>query len=126
MNYIAHCKFSILSFVYTEESELMPLMTFGSSHPEAFCKKVFLEISQNSQGNTCARTLFLIKLLLKLLKNINKFIKKRLWQKCFPDNFAKLLRGLIDDTIMRNIFCNIFQNDNKLLCYLNMLEFDTR
>ena len=25
-------------------------------------KKVFLEISQNSQGNTCARVLFLIKL----------------------------------------------------------------
>ena len=26
------------------------------------CKKVFLEISQNSQENTCARVLFLIKL----------------------------------------------------------------
>ena len=26
------------------------------------CKKVFLEISQNSQENTCARTSFLIKL----------------------------------------------------------------
>ena len=26
-----------------------------SSCPEVFCKKVFLETSQNSQGNTCAR-----------------------------------------------------------------------
>ena len=28
----------------------------------ALCKKVFLEISQNSQENTCARDSFLIKL----------------------------------------------------------------
>ena len=27
-----------------------------------FCKKVFLEVSQNSQENTCARVSFLIKL----------------------------------------------------------------
>ena len=33
-----------------------------SSHPEVFYKKVFLEISQNSQKNTCARVFFLIKL----------------------------------------------------------------
>ena len=30
--------------------------------PELFCKKVFLEITQNSQQNTCARVSFLIKL----------------------------------------------------------------
>ena len=35
-----------------------------------FCKKVFLEILQNSQENTCAR----------------------LWHRCFPMNFAKFLR----------------------------------
>ena len=33
-----------------------------SSHPEVFCKKVFLEISQNSQENKCARGSFLIML----------------------------------------------------------------
>ena len=32
-----------------------------SSRPEVFCKKVFLQISQNSQENTCARVHFLIK-----------------------------------------------------------------
>ena len=41
-------------------------------------KKVFLEISQNSQENTCARV----------------FIKKRLCQRCFPLNFVKFLRIL--------------------------------
>ena len=47
----------------------------------ASVKKVFLKMSQNSQENTCARISFLITLL-----------KKRLWQRCFPVNFAKYLR----------------------------------
>ena len=34
-----------------------------SSRLEVFCKKIFLEISQHSQENTCARLSFLIKLL---------------------------------------------------------------
>ena len=42
-------------------------------------KNVFVEISQNSQENTCARLSFLIK-------------KNRLWHRCFPVNFAKFLR----------------------------------
>ena len=31
-----------------------------SSRPEVFCKKVLLEILQNSQEDTCARVYFLI------------------------------------------------------------------
>ena len=38
------------------------LWKYRSSRPEMFFKKVFLEISQNSQKNTCARVYFLIKL----------------------------------------------------------------
>ena len=38
-------------------------------------KKVFLEILQNSQENTCVTLL-----------------KKRLWYRCFPMNFSKFLR----------------------------------
>ena len=34
---------------------------FKSSHQSVLWKKVFLEISQNSQKNTCARDSFLIK-----------------------------------------------------------------
>ena len=41
-------------------------------------KKVFLEISQNSQENTCVRPATLL--------------KKRLWHRCFPVNFVKFLR----------------------------------
>ena len=49
-------------------------------------KKVFLEISQNSQEDTCARVSFLIKLRSATLS------KKRLWHRCFYLNFAKFLR----------------------------------
>ena len=43
---------------------------------------MFLEISQNSQENTCARASFLIKLQ----------GSERLWHRCFPVNFVKILR----------------------------------
>ena len=44
-------------------------------------KKVFLEIFQNSQQNTCATGLRPATLL-----------KKTLWHRCFPVNFVKFLR----------------------------------
>ena len=43
-------------------------------------KKVILEISQNSQENTCGRVSGL------------QLYKKRPWHRCFPVNFAKFLR----------------------------------
>ena len=52
-------------------------------------KKVFLEISQNSQKNTCARVSFLIKL--QGLRPAT-LLKKRLWYRCFPVNFVKFIR----------------------------------
>ena len=45
-------------------------------------QKVFLEILQNLQENTCARVSFLKKLL-----------KKRLWHRRFPANFVKFLKN---------------------------------
>ena len=48
-------------------------------------EKVFLEIWQNSQENTCARTSFLIKL---------QALKRKVWHRCFPVNFLKFLRTL--------------------------------
>ena len=49
-----------------------------------FVKKVFIEISQNSQENTCARVSSGLR--------PATLLKKRLWHKCFPVNFAKVLR----------------------------------
>ena len=48
-------------------------------------KKVFFEISQNSQENSSARVSFLIKLQRRTL------LKKRLWHMCFPANSATFL-----------------------------------
>ena len=42
-------------------------------------QETFLEISQNSQENTCAR-------------EPATLLKKSLWHRCFPVNFTKLLR----------------------------------
>ena len=51
-------------------------------------KKEFLEISQNSQENTCARFSFLIKL---QASDLQLYFKKRLWHRCFPVTFVKFL-----------------------------------
>ena len=67
-------------------------------------KKVFFEISQNSQENTCADVSFLIKLqacyhhietshLICYDGNMPAtLLKKRLRRRCFPVNFVKFLR----------------------------------
>ena len=52
-------------------------------------KKVFLEISQNSQENACARVSFLVKL---QAWRLQLYLKKRLRYRGFPVNFVKFLR----------------------------------
>ena len=68
-------------------------------------RKVFLEISQNSQENTCVRVSFLIKL---------QALKKRLWHRCFPVNFVKFLRAptehLLTTASSVSWFCIFNQN----------------
>ena len=56
---------------------------YSTSYRGVLWKKVFFEISQNSQENTCARVSFLRPATL---------FKKKLWHSCFPVNFAKFLR----------------------------------
>ena len=53
-------------------------------------KKVFLEISQNSQENTFARVSFLIKL---HVWDLQLYSKKRLWHRWFPVNFKNFSRA---------------------------------
>ena len=58
--------------------------------PEVFFKKkVFLEISQNPQDNTCVRVSFLIKLRVCWSATL---LRKILSRRCFPVNFVKFLR----------------------------------
>ena len=67
--------------------------TFGRL-PEAFVrgcsvKKVFLETSQNSQGNTCARDSFWI----KLQAQACNLIKKESLAQMFPCKFCKISKN---------------------------------
>ena len=57
--------------------------------PELLCKKVILEISRNSQENTCARDSFLIKLQVSGLKT--NFIKKESLSQVFSCEFWEIL-----------------------------------
>ena len=83
-------------------------------------KKVFLEISQNPQENTCGRVSFLIK-----LQAIQLYLKKRLWHSCFRVNFVKFLRTpffeehpwwlLLQFEIRSIVLLAIFQPTKKFL-----------
>ena len=67
---------------------------------DVFCKKkVFLELSQNSQESTCASVSFLIIL--------QALLKKRLWHRCFPVNFAKFLRTPLNAEHLRWLLLHI-------------------
>ena len=55
---------------------------YAEADAQRCIKKMFLEISQNSQENTCARVSFLIK-----LQGPATLIRKRLWHRCFSVNF---------------------------------------
>ena len=65
-------------------------------------KNVILEISQNSQENTCARNSFLIKL--------QTWDLWRLLHRCFPVNFAKFLRT----PFLQNTSGRMFLEQNDL------------
>ena len=83
------------------------LFHFRSSRAEVFCKNVFLELSQNSQENTCARASFLVKWHTSSLQ-LYFILKKRLWHSWFPANFTKFLRTPVvaASVTYRNILIN--------------------
>ena len=58
---------------------------------------MFLEISQNSQENNCARVSFFIKL-------------QGLWHRCFPGNFAKFLRTTFSQNNSGRLLLFLFYN----------------
>ena len=67
-------------------------------------KKVFLEISQNSQENTCARASFLIKL---QASGLQLYQKRDSAHSCFPVNFTKFLRHLFLQNISGRLLLKV-------------------
>ena len=69
---------------------------------EVFCPKVFLEISQNSHENTCARISFLIKRVPATL------LKNRLRHMCFLWILQIFYEHLIYRTLLGDCFCPFY------------------
>ena len=62
---------------------------YRGSHRECFVKMVVLEISQNSQENTCARVSFLI----KLHAETRNFNKKVTLEQVFSWKFCEIFKN---------------------------------
>ena len=87
--HIIHCYLSVILYI----QHLLPHHHCYYSEAVVWrcpIKKVFIESSQNSLENTCARVSFF---LLKL-QGFRRaaLLKKRPWHRCFSVNFAKFLR----------------------------------
>ena len=75
---------------------------------------VFLEISQNSQENTCVRASCLI----KLQARPATLPKKRLWRRCFPANFVKYLRTPFLQNTSGRLLLHINTSNHTFLVFL--------
>ena len=71
-------------------------------HTKVFCEKVFLKISNNSQKNTCARVLVLIKVQASVSEIFNKVISVQV----FSYEFGEIFKN--------NYFVEHLQMDNSL------------
>ena len=86
-------------------------------------KKVFLEISQNSQENTCASVSFLI----KLQAVPATLLKKRPWHRCFPVNFLKFLQEhLFTQNTSGGCFWGSRSKDNQIMIFGQLIEHNMR
>ena len=80
-------KFAILSHVKSSDLRFVTWLLLGTVAKKCSVKKVFLEISQNSQENISARVTFFF-----LGLTPAALLKKRIRHRCFPLNFVKFLR----------------------------------
>ena len=72
-------------------ASIMPQLTLKAVTQRCSVKKVFLEISQNSQENTCAR----VSLLINLQAEVCNFIKKDTLALVFSSEFCKISKNTL-------------------------------
>ena len=108
-----HSDLFILSTYIFLLAALIKKTLSGSSRPEVLSKKGFLEISQNSQENTCAKDSFLI----KLQGQTCTFIKKETLAQVFSCEFCEISKNtflyrtpLVAASVSPNIGCLLFLN----------------
>ena len=92
------CQFIFLMILISRHFKELVIETVALTYS---AKKVFLEISQNPQENTCARVSVIIKF--EGLRPAT-LLKKRLWRRCFPVNFVKFLRTPFYRTPLEDCF----------------------
>ena len=76
--------FSWRKFLIMENIKNTPQMKSEAVIQRCSINKMFLELSQNSQENKCARVFFNKVAALRLAN----LVKKRLWHRCFPVNLC--------------------------------------
>ena len=81
---------------------------------EVFYEKRCSEKFQKCTGNCLCKSLFLNK--------VTGFssatsLKKRLWHKCFPENFAKLIRTPILKKICERLLLEVLQNNRPKILF---------
>ena len=93
------------NYLYRDKETFKVNMPTEAATEEVLWKKVFLEISQNSRENTCARDSFLIKCL---------------WHRCFPVNFSQFLRApFLKEHLRWLLLCQVKRvNEDDFLCSL--------
>ena len=83
-----------------------------SRHRRCSVKRLLLEMSQNSQENTCARVCILIKLQASSPQPAT-LLKKTLWHRCFLVNFATFLRTPVLQNTSGGCFCPHFKMNRR-------------
>ena len=98
-------------------------MNARDSHRRCSIKKLFIKLSQYSQGNNCVRVLFFNK---RGIQACN-FIKKRLQHRCFPVNIETILRtptlkNICERLLLERFLFSVY--DGKRVKLLNHLRLN--
>ena len=81
------------------------ISSVGSSHWRCSVKKMLLEISQNSQENTCARASFLIKLQAQAHIMINLFFSRKECSQLMRPSYVRQLQFTLSKKYTENKHC---------------------
>ena len=90
------------------------LQRFRWSQRRCFMKKGALKNFKICTGNCLCKSLFLNKV---TGLSSATLLKKRLWHKCFPENFAKLIRTPILKKICDRLLMEVLQNNRPKILF---------
>ena len=105
----------IFSWIFLTNKNLNWRSLYRSSHRRCSVRKVFLEIWQNSQENTCTR----ISLFNKVAGlRFATLLEKRLWHRCFP-GFYEISKNTF---FTEHILATVSGYSVKFYCYSHFFK----